>query len=298
VIAALMGNGAIAITKFVMASVSGSTAMLAEALHSLADTGNQGLLLVGIRLARRPPDVEHPFGHGKERFFWAFVVAMTMFIVGSVVSIWQGVSRVISPHEIEHATLSYVVLGISALFEAYPWSVAFRQLRGSFRTKGLLRTIRESKSASLVTVFLEDTAAMIGLAIAASGILVSQITGNTLFDGVASILIGIMLFLVASLLAYETKSLLIGESVLPEDYDSIRRAVLTVPQVDRILELLTMHLGPDDVLVNINVLFKDDLTTDDLERAVDEIERAIRAVLPAAKRIFIEPDTPKGTEQG
>lgn len=293
-----MGNGAIAITKFVMASVSGSTAMLAEALHSLADTGNQGLLLVGIRLARRPPDVEHPFGYGKERFFWAFVVAMTMFIVGSVVSIWQGVSRVISPHEIEHATLSYVVLGISALFEAYPWILAFRQLRGSFRTKGLLRTIRESKSPSLVTVFLEDTAAMIGLGIAAAGILVSQVTGNTLFDGVASILIGIMLFLVASLLAYETKSLLIGESVLPEDYDSIRRAVLSVPQVDRILELLTMHLGPDDVLVNINVLFKDDLTTDDLERAVDEIEQAIRAVLPAAKRIFIEPDTPTGTEQG
>jgi len=249
--------------KFVVALISGSTAMLAEALHSAADTGNQGLLLVGMRLSRKPADAEHPFGYGKERFFWAFVVAMTMFIIGSVVSIWQGITRVMTPHDIEHANLTYAVLGLSALFEAYPWWVAFTQLRKESDGRGLLRTIRASKKPSLVTVFLEDTAAMIGLGIAAAGILASQLTGNSVFDGAASIAIGVMLFCVAAILAYETKSLLIGESVSRKDLAAIQQAVLSVDQVDRVLQLLTMHLGPDDILVNIDVQFKDDLTTDE-----------------------------------
>jgi cation diffusion facilitator family transporter len=292
VIAALLGNGAIAVTKFVVALVSGSTAMLAEALHSLADTGNQGLLLVGMRLSRRPADAEHPFGYGKERFFWAFVVAMTMFVIGSVVSIWQGITRVLEPHEIEHANLTYVVLGLSALFEAYPWYVALTQLRSVSRGRSLVRTIRESKRPSLVTVFLEDTAALLGLGIAAAGIVLSHVTANPVFDGVASIAIGAVLFCVAAILAYESKSLLIGESVSSDNLRAIEKAVQSVDQVDRILELLTMHLGPDDILVNINVQFKDDLSTDELEQAVDRIEALIRETLPAARRIFIEPDAP------
>lgn len=292
VVAALLGNGAIAATKFVVALISGSTAMLAEALHSLADTGNQGLLLVGMRLSRRPADAEHPFGYGKERYFWAFVVAMTMFIVGSAVSIWQGISRVRSPHDIEHAGIMYVVLGVSALFEAYPWYVALTQLRRESHGRGLLRTIRESKKPSLVTVFLEDTAAMIGLGLAAAGIVLSQVTGSSVYDGAASIAIGVMLFCVAAILAHESKSLLIGESVSREDHRAIEKAVLSVDRVQRILELLTMHLGPDDILVNINVQFRDGMSTDELEQAVDEIEALIRETLPGARRIFIEPDAP------
>lgn len=298
VVAALMGNSAIALTKFIVAAISGSSAMLAEAFHSLADSGNQGLLLVGLRLSRRPPDAEHPFGYGKERFFWAFVVAMTMFIIGSVVSVWQGISRIGDPQPIHHANLSYIVLGFSALFEAYPWLVAFRQIRKPIREKGLFRTIRETKSPSVLTVFLEDSAAITGLAIAAAGILASHLTGNTLYDGIASITIGAMLFLVAALLANETRSLLLGESVSAENYARIHEAILSVAQVDRILDLLTMHMGPDDILVNINVHFKDDLTTDQVEQAIDEIEYAIRKSVPGAKRIFVEPDTPDDRSLG
>jgi cation diffusion facilitator family transporter len=292
VVAALLGNGAIALTKFVMAFLSRSTAMMAEAFHSLADTGNQALLLVGMRLSRRPADVEHPFGYGKERYFWAFVVAMTMFIVGSVVSIWQGISRILDPHPIEHVTLTYVVLGLSALFELYPWIVAFRTMRSTSRGRGLFRTIRESKTPSIITVFLEDSAAMLGLAIAAAGILVSELTGTTVWDGVASLVIGTILFLVAALLALETRSLLLGESVSRENYELIKQALEGHARVDRALEILTMHLGPDDILVNASVHFQDDMNTDDVERAVDEIEAEIRRKVPAAKRINIEPDTP------
>jgi divalent metal cation (Fe/Co/Zn/Cd) transporter len=170
--------------------------------------------------------------------------------------------------------------------------VAFTQLRRESRGRGLFRTIRESKKPSLVTVFLEDTAAMIGLGLAATGIVLSQVTGSSVYDGAASIAIGVMLFCVAAILAYESKSLLIGESVSREDLRAIEKAVLSVDRVDRILELLTMHLGPEDVLVNINVQFVDGLTTDELEQAVDEIEGLIQETLPVARRIFIEPDAP------
>jgi cation diffusion facilitator family transporter len=292
VLAALVGNGAIALTKFLMAALSGSTAMLAEALHSVADTGNQALLLVGLKLSRKPPDAEHPFGYGKERFFWAFVVAMTMFIIGSVVSIWQGILRIIDPHPIHHANLTYIVLGLSALFESYPWYVAFRQMRGPMREKGLFRAIRETKRLSVLTVLLEDSAAMVGLAIAAAGILASRLAGTTVYDGIASIVIGLVLFGVAALLAYETKSLLIGESVTRENYARIHAAIRSIPQVEQILDLLTMHMGPDDILVNVNVLFRDDLTTDEVEQAVDDIESAVREAVPHVRRIFVEPDTP------
>lgn len=290
-VAALLGNGAIALTKFVVAMLSGSTAMLAESMHSLADTGNQGLLLLGMRLARKPADESHPFGYGKERYFWAFMVAVTMFILGSVVSIYQGVTRILNPgHDLDHVHWTYLVLGLSFAFEAYPWFVAFRGMRDDFRKKGVFRTIRESKRPSIMTVFLEDSAAMVGLTLALAGILVTQLTGNSVFDGIASVCIGLVLLAVAAILSFETRSLLLGESVSTEDMAAIRRAVESVGSVSCIREVLTMHMGPDHILVNINVTFADGLTTDELEQAVDEIEEAIRKAVPACKQISIEPE--------
>jgi len=225
------------------------------------------------------------------------MVAVTMFLVGSVVSIWHGIEHILHPHEMEHATIMYIVLGLSAVFEAGPWFVAFRQMRSKFKEKGVFRTIRESKSPAIVTVFLEDTAAMIGLFVAAAGIALSQLTGNSVWDGAASITIGVVLFCVAAILSFETKSLLIGEGVSKQDNDAIREAIVSEDSVTGIVDLLTMHIGPDSILVNTSVCFRDGMDTDEVERAVDAIEKAIREAVPDTRWIYVEPEQKPGCEE-
>jgi cation diffusion facilitator family transporter len=293
VLAALFGNFGVAVAKLIAAVITGSSAMLAETLHSFADTGNQVFLLLGLRLGRRQPDEEHPFGYGRERYFWAFIVALSIFSLGAVFSILEGLDKIRHPHGIEQVGYSYGALALAFLFEAYALSVAWREFsHWRARNPGpLLRSIRTSKSPTILVVLFEDSAALLGILVAATGITLTVLTGNPLWDGLASLVIGVILLFAAFFIGWRTRGLLIGEGATEADRRRIREAVLGVEEVEDLLEVLTLHLGPEDILVNLNVHFRDGLDTDRLEAVVDEIESRIRAAVPAARRIFIEAES-------
>jgi cation diffusion facilitator family transporter len=293
VIAALTANILIALMKFAVAIFINSSALLAEGFHSLADTTNQAFLLLGIRLSNRPADRRHPFGYGKERYFWAFVVSISIFIIGAVFSVHEGITKILHPEPLRNQWWGYLVIALSAVFDGYSWSIAFRALKGTFKRRGVFRTIRESKIPAIFIIFLEDSAALFGLSIALGGIILASLTANPVFDGAASIIIGVILALVALVLFYETKSLLIGEGVSETDLRKIRAGIATVPEVKEVVNILTMHLGPEDILVNLDINFVDDLSTDQVEEAIDKVERAIQEQLPAVKKIFVEPESIK-----
>ncbi len=289
---ALVANVGIAVTKFVAAAFSGSSAMLSEGIHSLADSGNQLFLLRGHAASRYDASVQHPYGRGMEIYFWSFMVAVFLFVGGSVLSIVAGVDKV--RHAADHAEggfwLSMAVLAIAAFFEGF---IAFRPALKEFNRqrsgRGLAKTVRESKDPSLLVVLFEDSAAMVGLAIAAIGLTLAKLTGDVRWDGVASILIGVLLAGVAWLLAVEMKSLLIGESANREDRAKIRAAAYSVGEVKTVDRLLTMQLAPDEVLVTMDIDFDEGITGDALESAIVEIEEKISEAVPEATRIFIEP---------
>jgi cation diffusion facilitator family transporter len=291
VILALVANFLIAVTKFVAAAISQSSAMLSEAIHSLADTGNQLFLLRGHAVATREPDVRHPYGRGKELYFWAFMVAVVLFVGGSVLSVLTGIDRIRNPESSEEGYwLAMGVLVIAAVFEG---SIALRPALKQFNAeragRSIPRSIQESKDPSLVVVVFEDVAALIGLAVAAVGLTLSRITGNGVWDGLASVLIGLVLAGVAWFIATEMKSLLIGESATREERSRIRAATLGVDEVQRIDRLLTMQLAPEEILVNMDVAFDDGLDTDQLEAAIRHIEGVIEEAVPSARKVFIEP---------
>ncbi|MED6334265.1 MAG: cation diffusion facilitator family transporter [Planctomycetota bacterium] len=289
--AALLGNSAIAVIKFVAASMTGSSAMLSEAVHSVVDTGNQILLLHGLRRARRPPDAEFPFGHGKEIYFWSFVVALSVFAVGAGVSIYEGVVHILHPRPIEDPTVSYVVLGVAMVFEGAAWLFAWREFSRARGTLGVFEAVRRGKDPSLFVVLFEDSAAMLGLVVAFAGIALSHATGLAWIDGAAAVVIGLILAATAAWLAFETKSLLIGEAAGKEVRAEIRRIATGRPGVLRLNEVLTMHMGPDFVLVNLSVEFRDGESTETIEEAVATIDAQIKAALPEVQRVFIEAET-------
>jgi cation diffusion facilitator family transporter len=293
IIAALTANCVIALMKFTAAVIVNSSALLAEGFHSLADTGNQAFLLLGIRLSARPPDRSHPFGHGKERYFWAFVVSLFIFIIGAVFSVNKGITKVLHLEPLRHPYWGYLVLALSFIFDGYSWRIAFQELKQTIKRRGLFRTIRESKAPAIPIILLEDSAALIGLAVALGGILFTCLTENPVFDGVASIIIGVILAVVAFVLFYETKSLLIGEGVSAADLRKIRAAIANVPEVKEVVNILTMHLGPEDILVNLDINFANALSTDQVEEAIDKVEREIQKELPAVKKIFVEAESLK-----
>jgi cation diffusion facilitator family transporter len=289
--AALLGNSAIAVIKFVAASMTGSAAMLSEAVHSVVDTGNQILLLHGLRRARRPPDAEFPFGHGKEIYFWSFVVALSIFAVGAGVSIYEGVVHILHPRPIQDPTVSYVVLGVAMVFEGAALVFAWREFSRARGTLGVFEAVRRGKDPSLFVVLFEDSAAMLGLVVAFAGIALSRATGLAWLDGAAAVVIGLILAGTAAWLAYETKSLLIGEAAGEEVRAEIRRIVTGRPGVLRLNEVLTMHMGPDFILVNLSVEFRDGESTETIEEAVATIDAQIKAALPEVQRVFIEAET-------
>ena len=296
VVAALAGNFAVAVSKLVAWLLTGSSAMLAETLHSLADTGNQVFLLLGLKLGRKAPDETHPFGYGRERYFWAFIVALSIFSVGGLFSIVEGIRKMNNPHPIENAIASYLALGIAAVLEAFVLRIAWREFT-HWRDKNpgpFWHSLRTSKNPTILVVLFEDSAALLGILVAAIGITLTLLTDDSVYDGIASLLIGLILLGAAAFIGWRTRGLLIGEAVTDADRERICQAVTSVPQVARVLETLTLHLGPEDVLVNINVNFVDGLTTDELERAVDEIEKRIRQAVPTARRIFIEAESLRG----
>lgn len=288
VIAALVGNAAIAITKFAASVATGSSAMFAEAIHSLVDTGNQGLLLLGIKRAARPADAAHPFGYGKEIYFWAFVVAIILFALGAGVSIYEGIIKIRHPHEITNAGWNYAVLALAGLFEAGAWFVAFREFNKVRGKTPFFRAIRRSKDPALFTVLFEDTAALMGLFVAFCGILAADQFGLTWADGLATLTIGIILAVAAIILAIETKGLLIGESASPAVLAEVRDLAQAQGFVCSVNEIRTMHLGPEDVLLAMSVDPKNALNGGRIEAGVTALETAIKTAHPEMTRVFIE----------
>ena len=287
VIAAIAGNLAIAITKLVAAFFSGSSAMLSEGIHSVVDTGNGCLLLVGLKKSQKPADARHPFGHGKELYFWPLIVAILIFALGGGMSIYEGIIHLQHPH-MSDPTWNYVVLGIAFFFESISSFFAFKAFKKELRGQGPLAAIRASKDPTAFTVLFEDSAALLGLIVAFLGIFLGHLLENPYFDGAASIGIGIILASVAVFLAYETKGLLIGEGVDPETLAKIRAIVAADPAVDELKEALTMHFGPADVLLTLDIRFKKELSAEQITKAVPRLETTIQSQYPYIKHIFIE----------
>ncbi|MEQ8666846.1 MAG: cation diffusion facilitator family transporter [Rhodospirillales bacterium] len=288
VVAALLGNGAIAVCKFGAAAYTGSSAMLSEAIHSVVDTGNQGLILFGLKRARKPADDNHPFGYGMELYFWSFVVAIMLFAIGAGVSLYEGVVKISEPHPVTNPIVNYIVLSAAMCFEAVAWWIAFKEFRKRKGRYGFFDAIRRSKDPALFTVLLEDTAAMLGLIAAFTGIALGQALDMPVLDGAASLAIGVILAFVAVFLSIECKGLLIGEGAQSSTVRGIRALVLARHGVLSLNELLTMHLGPSDLLVTISVDFAPSLSSDDVEELVSSMESEIKECYPDVRRLFIE----------
>ena len=288
IIAALIGNTLISITKFTAAFMTGSSAMLSEGIHSLVDTGNQVLLLHGLKQAKKPADEHFPFGHGKEVYFWSFIVAILIFALGGGISIYEGILHIRHPVPITNPMINYVVLGLAMLFEGAAWFFAFREFSRVKGRHGYIEAEQRAKDPSIFVVLFEDSAAMLGLLVAFIGIALTQWTGYLYFDGAASVIIGLILVGTAIWLAYETKGLLIGESANRHVIDGIRSILKTHTSTVHVNEVLTMHMGPDFVLANISVDFQDELTSDQIEIAIAEMDMRIKKKYPQIKRIFIE----------
>jgi cation diffusion facilitator family transporter len=294
---ALAGNTLIAITKFVAAGMTGSSAMLSEAIHSVVDSGNQLLLLFGIHRAKRAPDERFPFGYGKEQYFWSFVVALLIFAVGAGISIYEGIHAILDPHAPEDPLVAYAVLGFAVVFEGGALMAAVREFRKAKGQRSYARAIREGKDPAMFTVLFEDSAALLGLVVAGIGVAIGQVTGWVYADGIASVIIGCILAAVAVLLALETKGLLIGEAARDETVEGIEEMILAEPGVKMINELLTMHVGPEFVLVTATVDFQDDAPAHDLELTIGRLDRAIKDKYPRVKRVFIEAEAWSGRER-
>jgi cation diffusion facilitator family transporter len=288
IFAALIGNLLVSLTKFTAAFITGSSAMLSEGIHSVVDTGNQILLLYGIKRSKQPADENFPFGYGKEVYFWSFIVAILIFAVGSGLSIYEGIHQLTDPRPISNVYVNYIVLGLAIAFEAAVWWIALKEFNKERGRKGIVEAIRKQKNPSTFVVFLEDSAALLGLTAALIGIMISHTTGNTLYDGIASVIIGLILAMIAAFLAYETKGLLIGERANLHIIRNIKTLVSAHESVDHVNEVLTLHMGPEFILVNISVDFKDDLKSGDLEVAIVELDKMIKEQHDVIKRIFIE----------
>jgi len=288
IFAALIGNSLIAVTKFAAAIHTGSTAMMSEGIHSLVDTGNQVLLLWGIRSANRPASPEFPFGHGKEIYFWCFVVAMLIFALGGTVSIYKGWQHLSHPTSINNIAINYAVLGFAVAFETAALWVALKEFNLSRGSQGIIKAIVKGKDPTLFVVVFEDSAALLGLLVALIGLVLYQLTGNPVYDALASIGIGVVLILTAVVLALESKSLLIGESADPEIVADIRATLNTDERILTVNEVATLHMGPEFIVVTVSVDFIDALSARKVEKAVTQLTRSIKAVDPRVKRVFIE----------
>lgn len=287
--AALAANLGIAVTKFAAAAWTGSSAMFSEAVHSLVDTANQGLLLLGLKRAARPADAGHPFGHGMEIYFWAFVVALLIFALGGAVSIWQGWHKLFEPEAMHDPWINFAVLGVSIVMEAFSFRVALKELREIDPKNTTFAAIRKSKDPSVFAVLCEDAAALAGLVIALVGVGLAYWLDEPRLDAAASIAIGVLLVVVAAFLARETLSLMTGEAAAPETSADIRKILSSDPRVVSVAEVLTMHLGPAEVLLAASLDLRDDLDGDAIEAAARELTARIEAAHPEVTRIFLRP---------
>lgn len=273
--------------------------MLSEGIHSVVDTGNQFLLLLGLKRAKRPADKFHPFGHGKEIYFWSFVVAITIFGIGSGISIYEGIHSLSDPHPLENVYINYIVLGLAMIFEAGAWYFAWKEFNRMRGDRGYFEAVKKEKDPTTFVVLFEDSAAMLGLIVAFLGIALGQWTGSLLFDGIASLVIGIILAGTAAWLAYETKGLLIGESADREVIRGIREIASTFNQIKQLNETLTLHMGPEFILVNISVDYRNSLDAETVEHTNAALSTKIKETFPRVKRVFIEAEnsTPGVTDE-
>ena len=286
--AALAGNGIIAVIKFIASAYTGSSAMFSEAIHSIVDTGNQILLLYGIKCSERPADKTHPFGYGMEIYFWSFVVAILLFGLGAGVSVYEGISKIQNPHPLQNQLVNYIVIGFALFFEGIAFLIAYRELGRNKESKSLMKTIRASKDPTIFVVLFEDFAAVIGLVVAGLGIYLGEVFNLPTLDGVASIIIGLILAVTASCLAFEIKGLLTGEAASEEIVAGIKSIIQDESTVLYINEILTMHLGPTDILLNISLDFKDAMSSGNVEETISALETNIKNKFPEIKRVFIE----------
>lgn len=295
--AALAGNLAIALTKFGAAFFTGSSAMLSEGVHSLVDTGNGALLLYGMHRAARPADRTHPLGHGRELYFWSFIVALLVFALGAGVSLYEGIIHILAPVPVVNAKVNYIVLGLSFLFEGSSWLVALKEFRRQKGRQGWFEAVRSSKDPSVYTVLFEDSAAMLGLVVAFVSIAASELLGMPELDGVGSIGIAIILGATAIFLARESKGLLMGEPASPE----VERGVLEIaqqdPAVQRANGILSVHIGPEEIVAGLSIEFEDHLTAPDIEACVERLEARLRKEMPQISRLFVKPQTAGTWEQ-
>ncbi len=290
IVAAFFANLGIAVAKFIGFVVTGSASLLAESIHSVADTGNQGLLLLGGKRSRKDADELHQFGYGRERYFWAFVVALVLFSMGALFAIYEGISKIRHPHEIDSIVVALGILGVSIALEAYSFHTAWKEAAHA-RGKAKLSTyIRHARAPELPVVLLEDTGALIGLSFAFVAVVIASITDNPVWDGIGTLSIGILLAIIAVILAVEMKSLLIGESATPANFAAIAGAIADSPDVEQLIHLRTQHLGPDELLVGAKVQFRADLDLEALAAAIDDVEHRVRLVVPIARPLYIEPD--------
>ncbi|TPI13738.1 cation transporter [Mesorhizobium sp. B4-1-3] len=295
--AALAGNLAIALTKFAAAAFTGSSAMLSEGVHSLVDTGNGALLLYGMHRAARPPDRTHPLGHGRELYFWSFIVALLVFALGAGVSFYEGVIHIMAPEPVVSVKVNYIVLGLSFLFEGSSWLVALKEFRQQKGRQGWFQAVRRSKDPSVYTVLFEDSAALLGLIVAFAGILSAELLEIPELDGVGSIGISIILGATAIFLARESKGLLLGEPAAPD----VQRQVLEIaeddPAVQRANGILSVHIGPEEIVAGLSIEFEDDLTAPEIEACVERLEARLKKEMPQISRLFVKPQATGTWEQ-
>ncbi|OQY03780.1 MAG: hypothetical protein B6I20_04355 [Bacteroidetes bacterium 4572_117] len=290
---AIIANTAIAISKFIAAFFTGSSSMLSEGIHSLVDTGNGALLLFGIKKSRKPADELHPFGYGNEIYFWSFIVAVLIFALGGGIALYEGIEHVLHPKELKNVVWNYVVLIGAIIFEGTSLYVALKEFNKTRGNNSLIKELVDTKDSSTAAVVIEDSAALLGLLIALFSVFLGHITGIVYFDGAGSILIGLLLISVSFFFAVECKSLLIGEGLLEKDVIKINKILASEEHITAYKRPLSLYFGPSEVLVNLDVDFKDGLTADVLEETIDRVERKIKDLIPSVNRIFIEAETIK-----
>jgi cation diffusion facilitator family transporter len=287
--AALAGNLAIALTKFAAAAFTGSSAMLSEGVHSLVDTGNGGLLLYGMHRAARPADRTHPLGHGRELYFWSFIVALLVFALGAGVSFYEGVVHLMAPEPVANVMVNYVVLGLSFVFEGSSWYVALKEFRREKGRLGWFEAVRLSKDPSVYTVLFEDSAALLGLVVAFAGILAAELLAMPALDGAASIGIALILGSTAIFLARESKGLLLGEPASPEVQEKVLAIAGQDPAVQRANGILSVHIGPEEIVAGLSIEFEDDLRAPEIEACVERLEARLKEEMPEISRLFVKP---------
>jgi cation diffusion facilitator family transporter len=290
VLTALAANLGVAAAKFVAAAITGSASMLAEGVHSVADSGNQVLLLIGGRHARQAPSALHPFGYARARYVYAFLVAIVLFVLGGLYALYEGYHKVIDPHPLSSPAVAIVVLLVAMMLEGYALRTAVREANRTRGNRNWLQFVRRARAPELPVLLLEDSGALVGLTVALLGVGLSVVSGNAIFDGVATLCIGVLLVTIAVLLARETTSLLIGEAAVPEQINKIVAELQSAPGVERVIHLRTVHLGPEEILVAGKIAVSGDADGEDIAATINEAEARIRHALPEARIIYLEPD--------